>query len=436
MNYQQAIENLYDALPMYQRIGSAAYKADLENAHRLDAYLNYPHRQFKSIHVAGTNGKGSVSHILSSVLQTAGYKTGLYTSPHLLDFRERIRINGKLIEKNFVTEFTQKNLSFFKKIKASFFEMTVFMAFDYFANKKVDIAIIEVGLGGRLDTTNIITPELSIITNIGLDHTQFLGNDVGSIAFEKAGIIKPKVPVVIGQTQSETQPVFNRIATKNKSSIVFADQLFESDYRLQNMDHSIRYHFKKSAYSNIYEIDTDLIGIYQKENIITALTSLKIINEKELSINEYAIRKGIRNVTQNSGIAGRWQEIKYNPLVVCDTAHNAEGFAMVLSQIKNTVFKSLYMILGFVSDKPIKEIVSQLLPEAKYLLVEPNIPRAMKNDGIIPFFRKNQLNYQTFESIAEALTFAQKNAGINDMIFVGGSTFLVADFLKLHRSIS
>lgn len=436
MNYQQAIKYLYNALPMYQRIGDAAYKADLKNALSLDAYFDHPHKKFISVHVAGTNGKGSVSHILASVLQTAGYKTGLYTSPHLMDFRERIRINGMFIEENYVTEFTQKNFSFFKEIKASFFEMTVFMAFEYFANKNVDIAIIEVGMGGRLDTTNIITPALSIITNIGLDHTQFLGNDLESIAIEKAGIIKPGVPVVIGKTQAETHAVFNRIATENKSSIVFADQLFRSDFRLQNMDRSIHYHFSKSILANIDIIDTDLVGGYQEENIITALTALKIIENKEFPIDENAIRKGLRNVALNSGLIGRWQEIQYNPLVVCDTAHNAEGFKMILPQIRNTAYKSLSMILGFVSDKPLKEIVTRLLPEANYLLVEPDIPRAMNNKDVASEFKKCNLRFTIYESISDAFIFVQKNTGTNDMIFVGGSTFLVADFLSLYKNIS
>lgn len=430
MNYQQAIDYLFDALPMYQRIGSSAYKADLKNALMLDEYFSHPHRKFRSIHVAGTNGKGSVCHMLASVFQTAGYKTGLYTSPHLLDFRERIRINGSPIEKNFVTEFTHSNLNFFKNLNASFFEMTVFMAFDYFAQNKVDIAIIEVGLGGRLDTTNIIFPELSIITNIGLDHTQFLGNDLETIAGEKAGIIKPKIPVVIGKTQTGTKNVFMNIAKKNGSRIVFADRFINCDYHMKNIDQTIRYHFSKDSQTDIEVVETDLRGVYQEENIITALASLNILSEKNFSISKEAIIEGFRNVVLNTSLLGRWQEVDHNPLVVCDTAHNAEGFNQVISQITNTPYQTLFMILGFVKDKLIDGIVSQLPPDAYYLLVEPKIPRAKSNEEVIPIFRKFNLKAETCDSISNAFENATQYSSSNDLIFIGGSTFLVADFLS------
>lgn len=430
MDYLQAIDYLFDALPMYQRVGSSAYKADLKNALMLDEYFNYPHKKFRSIHVAGTNGKGSVSHMLASVFQSAGYKTGLYTSPHLLDFRERIRINGLPVEKRFVTEFTQFNLDFFKNLKASFFEMTVFMAFDYFMQNKVDIAIIEVGLGGRLDTTNIILPELSIITNIGLDHTQFLGNDLETIAGEKAGIIKPKVPVVIGKTQAETQNLFMNMAKKNESRIVFADQLIKCDYHMMNIDQTVRYQFSKDSQAGIEVVETDLKGIYQEENIITTLTSLNVLNGLKYHISNEAIKNGFRNVGLNTSLLGRWQEIDNNPLVVCDTAHNAEGFNQVISQLNNTPYQNLYLILGFVKDKPIDGIVSQLPPDGHYLLVEPKIPRAKNNEELIPVFRKYNLQAKTYDSISNAFENANQNCSRNDLIFIGGSTFLVADFLS------
>ncbi len=424
-----AIKYLFESLPMYQRVGAAAYKADLKNAYALDEYFDYPHKKFISVHIAGTNGKGSVSHMLASVFQAAGYKTGLYTSPHLIDFRERIKINGHVISKAFVIEFTRNNLEIFKKTEASFFEMTVFMAYDYFAKNEVDVAIIEVGLGGRLDTTNTLNPELSVITNIGLDHTQFLGKNLKSIAAEKAGIIKNNVPVVIGRTQPETEPVFNRAARERESSIYFADQLIKSDYTLQNLDHTVKYHFAKSNLPGIEDIDTDLKGAYQKENIITTLTALNILNKTAFSINAEAIRKGLRDVVSNTRLLGRWQEIRYNPLVVCDTAHNADGFQKIISQIRNTAYQNLFMILGFVNDKPIERIISQLVPDAYFILVEPGIPRAMKNKELIPIFEKYKLPFSTCKSISGAFNYAIERSTTNDLIFIGGSTFLVADFL-------
>lgn len=429
MNYKQTIDYLFDVLPMYQRLGVAAYRADLKNAFTLDAYFGYPHKKFKSVHVAGTNGKGSVSHIMASVFQSAGYKTGLYTSPHLVDFRERIKIDGTPVDKEFVTEFTQKNLAFFKKVQASFFEMTVFMAFEYFAKNEVDVAIIEVGLGGRLDTTNIITPELSIITNIGLDHTRFLGNDLESIAVEKAGIIKTKVAIVIGKTQLETQPVFNRIAGMNESSILFADQLIKCDYHLRNLDDSVQYHFTNSINNGITEINTDLKGTFQKENIITALTALSILNDREFSVSDIAIRKGLRNVSSNTGLLGRWQEIDHNPLVVCDIAHNTEGIKQILEQIEDQPYKQLHMVLGFVSDKKINDILNLLPEKAIYYLCEPKIPRAMKVADLSRGFQHKGLKFMEYNNVTDAYISAKEKALKNDLIYIGGSTFVVADFL-------
>lgn len=429
MDYQQTIDYLFDALPMYQRVGAAAYKADLENANALDAYFNFPHKKFRSIHVGGTNGKGSVSHILASVFQSAGYKTGLYTSPHLVDFRERIKIDGIFVDKKFVTEFAHDNLAFFKEIKASFFEMTVFMAYDYFAKKNVDVAIIEVGLGGRLDTTNTITPELSIITNIGLDHTQYLGDTLESIAVEKAGIIKPTIPVVIGKTQPETLEIFNKSANEKESSIYFADQLITSDYHLKNIDQSIHYQFNKNFTIGISEIDTDLRGTFQKENIITVIAALCILKKREFSINDNAIREGLKNVISNTGLMGRWQEMDNNPLVVCDIAHNTEGFIQILEQIKDQPYKQLHMVLGFVSDKKIDDILKLLPEKAQYYLCEPKIPRAMKIADLSRRFQQKDLKFKAYNNVFDAYKSAKKKASDNDLIYIGGSTFVVADFL-------
>jgi dihydrofolate synthase / folylpolyglutamate synthase len=430
MDYQQAIGYLFNALPMYQRVGAAAYKADLENAIKLDQYFNYPHKKFKSIHIAGTNGKGSVSHILASVFQSAGYKTGLYTSPHLLDFRERIKVNGKLIDKDFVTEFAEVNLDFFKKIEASFFEMTVFMAFEYFKQNKVDIAVVEVGLGGRLDTTNIIVPELSVITNIGKDHTQFLGNSLEDIAKEKAGIIKENIPVVIGETQEEIKDAFNGIAENKNCEIYYADQYYSTDYRTKNLDSTIRYRFSKCYHWNFAYLDTDLQGIYQNSNIITSLMALAIVGRNFFTLNPSVIKTGLKQVKETTGLIGRWQEINYNPLVICDIAHNTEGISKILRQIEEMPYNKLHMVLGFVTDKKISDILNILPEDAEYYLCEPNIPRAMKIADLSLAFQQKKLKIIAYNNVNDAYKSARDHASVNDLIYVGGSTFVVADFLS------
>ena len=418
---------------MYQKIGNAAYKADLENAYILDGYFGHPHSKFKTIHVAGTNGKGSVSHMLASVLQAAGYKTGLYTSPHLLDFRERIKINGIMISEQFVTEFTSQYLKLFEKIKPSFFEMTVFMAFDYFVKEKVDIAVIEVGLGGRLDTTNIILPEVSVITNISKDHTQLLGNTIPEIAHEKGGIIKKNIPVVIGETQKETRPVFDEIANKHNCKINYADQLYSIDDQLREITGSVVHHFSSCPYWNLSSITIDLKGFYQKKNLCTVLMTLAVLEQKGTQIGVSSVIKGLERVVKSTGLQGRWQEVSFNPLVVCDTAHNYNGIENVLGQIKNTSYQELHMVLGFVSDKDIRSIAGILPPEACYYLCAPNIPRAKNVDELKLIFEEFNLRNSIHSGVAEAYQAAARQANESDLIFVGGSNFVVADFLEWHK---
>ncbi|MBN2522834.1 MAG: bifunctional folylpolyglutamate synthase/dihydrofolate synthase [Bacteroidales bacterium] len=436
MTYQATIDYLFRSLPMYQRIGSPAYKADLENALFLDKAFHHPHKKFLTIHIAGTNGKGSVSHMLASVLQAEGYTTGLYTSPHLLDFRERIKVNGVPVSKQFVVEFTENNKRLFEQTKPSFFEMTVFMAFEYFAYKKSDIAIVEVGLGGRLDTTNIITPEVSVITNISKDHTAFLGNTVAQIAKEKAGIIKHTVPVVIGETQEETREIFQETARKNNSKIYFADRHFSFVYGMRNMRHSIRYNFSSCYHWTIHSLDTDLPGHYQRRNIPTALMALAVMDMKGIRVKPGSIKKGFDQVIKSTGLLGRWQNAGNNPLTICDIAHNKSGIENILLQIQSTPHKALHMVLGFVSDKDIEEI-QQILPEhATYYLCEPDIPRAMKISVLSAGFKSKGFVFKEFHTVSDAYKDAKANAESNDMIYIGGSTFVVADFLRWKKSMT
>ncbi|WP_298903108.1 folylpolyglutamate synthase/dihydrofolate synthase family protein [uncultured Psychroserpens sp.] len=405
MNYQDTVNWMFKQLPMYQNQGKTAFKKDLSNTICLANYLGNPHDKFKSIHVAGTNGKGSTSHMLASVLQEAGYNVGLYTSPHLKDFRERIKINGKEISKQFVIGFIRKHSSFFKLNKLSFFEMTVGMAFDYFAKKKVDIAIIEVGLGGRLDSTNIITPEISVITNIGLDHTQFLGETLQAIANEKAGIIKPNIPVVIGETQVEIKKLFNNIAHKNASKIQFADQNENKNYH------------------------TDLKGSYQKHNVKTAVQTLKVLNELQFPVSEVHIKNGLLNVVNNTGLKGRWQVLQQQPKIVCDTAHNKEGLLYIVSQLNEEIFETLHIVFGVVSDKDLTTILPLLPKDAVYYFCKPNIPRGLDASSLQSHFISNGFKGLTYPSVKAAVDAAVASATSTDLIYIGGSTFVVAEII-------
>jgi dihydrofolate synthase/folylpolyglutamate synthase len=427
--YNEVINYLYDHLPYYQRTGPAAYKNNLDNTLLLDKMYGHPHRQFRSVHVAGTNGKGSVSHILASVLQEAGYKTGLYTSPHLKDFRERIRVNGQPVSKEFIVkfvdEFLQKNKDI--NLEPSFFELTVMMAFDYFAVEKVDIAIVEVGLGGRLDSTNVIKPELSVITNISLDHTALLGDTLGRIALEKAGIIKSRIPVVIGETHAQTSMIFDGKARELNAPILFADQELNVGYSMFSMDGKQIFNIRKGEKVVYENLRLDLLGKYQSKNICTALIAIEQLQKLGWNIPDSAILKGLEKVVENTGLLGRWQIIGTNPRIVCDTGHNEAGIREVVAQIIQTPYKKLHFVIGMVNDKDIVSVLAQLPKDAEYYFTKASMPRAMDEKQLMKMAAYFNLKGDCYPTVAEALTAARKNSGADDMIFVGGSTFVVAE---------
>lgn len=429
MDYQQTLDFLFRQLPMFHRIGKAAYKNNLDNAIYLDQLCGKPHHYYKTIHVAGTNGKGSVSHMLASVLQASGYKTGLFTSPHLNDFRERIRVNGHMIGQDNVINFISLFKKEFETIRPSFFEMTSALAFDYFWREHVDVAVIEVGMGGRLDSTNIIKPQLSVITNIGLDHTEFLGNTLAKIAAEKAGIIKRKVPVVIGESHPETAPVFIQFAGLNESPLIFADEMFRAD-SLQTDNEGIQYFSVKDIRENqTLDISLDLLGLYQQKNICTVLGAIGEIQKMGFLIPESAIQKGLRHTSAITGLRGRWQIIGKTPLTICDTGHNAEGIAWVVNQIRQQKYKRLHFIMGVVNDKDITRILALLPGEAVYYFTRANIPRALDENLLLELSSQAGLKGKAYSSVGMAMEAAKNNADPNDLIFIGGSTFIVADAL-------
>ena len=404
MTYQETIEWMFNQLPMYQTQGASAFKKDLTNTLLLAKHLNNPENGFKSVHVAGTNGKGSVSNMLASILQEAGYKVGLYTSPHLKDFRERIKINGEDISKEFVMDFMNKNKPFFEASQLSFFEMTVGLAFDYFTKEKVDVAIVETGMGGRLDSTNIVTPLISVITNIGFDHTQFLGDTLEKIAFEKAGIIKNNVPVIIGEYTPETKAVFETKAKEMQSDITFASDV---DFP-------------------VYE--SDLTGDYQKQNRKTVLATINVLKHY-FDITEEALVNGLLNVVKNTGFMGRWQVINRNPTAVCDTAHNSHGLKIVLSQIAQQKFKDLRIVFGVVNDKDLTGILPLMPKDAIYYFCKPNVMRGLDAKILQEKFLDYDLKGEVYSSVADAYRNALANADEADFIYVGGSTFVVAEIL-------
>lgn len=404
MTYQETVNWMFNQLPVYQLQGAIAYKKDLTNTILLADYLKNPEKDIRCIHVAGTNGKGSTSHMLASILQEAGYKVGLYTSPHLKDFRERIKINGQEISESFVCDFINKHKKFFESNELSFFEMTVGLAFDYFKTEQVDIAIIEVGMGGRLDSTNIITPLISVITNIGMDHTQFLGNTLTAIAGEKAGIIKSNIPVVIGEYTDETKLVFLEIAQKNNSKIYFASDSINNTF------------------------PSDLKGDYQEHNKRTVLQTIEVLNSQEtLHITEEGIKTGLLHVVKNTGLYGRWQQIKDFPKVICDTAHNKHGLQITLKQVQNEKYNSLHIVLGVVNDKDLDDILPLFPKKANYYFCKPNIPRGLDATLLQQKALTYQLEGQVFNSISEAYADALQSAKPSDFIYVGGSTFVVAE---------
>ncbi|WP_320110272.1 folylpolyglutamate synthase/dihydrofolate synthase family protein [Draconibacterium orientale] len=416
---------------MFQRTGPAAYKNTLENTLKLDENYGHPHRKYRTIHVAGTNGKGSVSHMLASVLQAAGYKTGLYTSPHLKDFRERIKINGQMMPESDVVDWVSnfKANNELWKIQPSFFELTVAMAFDYFADQEIDVAVMEVGLGGRLDSTNIISPDVSIITNIGLDHTNLLGDTLQKIAGEKAGIIKAGVPVVIGTTQTETAPVFNRKAQEVDTSINFADQEYNVAYSMLRMDGKQQLNVQKQGKDVYPQLALDLLGQYQHKNIPAVLKTVDLLNEKGYRITEEHLREGLENVVATTGLLGRWQIIGNNPLTVCDTGHNEDGMKSVVQQLENTAYKQLHFIFGTVGDKDPAKVLALLPKQANYYFVKADIARAMDAEELAARAKEFGLSGQVYPSVSEAYKNAQLVADDTDMIFVGGSTFVVAEVL-------
>ena len=402
MTYQETLDWMFSQLPMYQRQGQVAYKKDLTNILAFAKVLENPHQKFHAIHVGGTNGKGSTSHMIASILQESKLKVGLYTSPHLKDFTERVKINGVEIERAYVIEFIEKYKDFLEKQGLSFFEMTVGLAFDYFAKQQVDIAIIEVGLGGRLDSTNIITPEVSVITNIGFDHTQFLGETLPEIAYEKAGIIKKNIPVVVGERHDETTPVFEKKANQMGSKLLFASDEFED------------YH-------------TDLLGVYQKKNANTSVKAIQCLSK--LTISDKEIYRGLGKVVQNTAFQGRWQVLRKVPKTICDTAHNKEGLTYVVRQLKEEIYQKLHIVLGMVSDKNVENVLSFFPSEARYYFCCPDIPRGLDQQKLKAYGFEFGLIGEAYESVLEAYKHALLNASNQDLIFIGGSTFVVAEVL-------
>ncbi len=426
MTYQEALAFLLEHLPMYQRVGGTALKKDLTNIQILCRHLGDPHQEFSSLHIAGTNGKGSSAHMLAAILQSAGYKTGLYTSPHLKDFTERIRINGQPIPPLRVVQFVEEYQEFLASLGPSFFEMTVAMAFDYFSQEKVDIAVVEVGLGGRLDSTNILTPLLSLITNIGLDHTDMLGETLAEIAYEKAGIIKPDIPVVVGSYQAETLPIFQKKANKEKSPITLAYQ----NYQIECIQKDTHYQYV-SVYRHselLYsDVELSLLGNYQLQNLPGVLASVDQLNSQGFSISEQHIRAGLQAVQTLTGLKGRWQILGHSPTVVADTGHNQEAFEELIKQIEQNPHKQLLMVLGFVEGKDVKKLADLLPASAKYYFCQPNIPRAMSLDKVVKIAEQHQLDFEVVTNVNQALHTAQEQASAEDFIFVGGSTFVVAE---------
>jgi dihydrofolate synthase/folylpolyglutamate synthase len=409
MNYQETLTYLYEQVPMFQRVGGSAYKEGLDNTWTLDAHFGHPHQSFRTIHVAGTNGKGSVSHTLAAVLQSAGYKTGLYTSPHLVDFRERIRINGTPISKEYVIDFVERERSFFEPLHPSFFELATAMAFRYFADEQVDVAVIEVGLGGRLDCTNIIKPDLSIITNISFDHVQFLGDTLAKIATEKAGIIKPHTPVVIGETTPETKPVFLAKAVEVDAPIFFAEENDREDYP---------------------GVEYELKGIYQEKNKHTLFTALPLLKEAGYHIDEETVREGFAHVVELTGLMGRWQKLHDHPTLVCDTGHNVGGIKYVAEQLKQQPCHELQIIIGMVNDKDISGVLALLPKEATYYFTQASVKRALPAKQLYKLATEAGLRGDAYPDVKSAVEAALQKSLPEDFIFVGGSNFIVADLLE------
>ncbi|ADV43873.1 folylpolyglutamate synthase/dihydrofolate synthase family protein [Bacteroides helcogenes] len=415
MDYQDTLTYLYNSAPMFQQVGSSAYKEGLENTLALDEHFGHPHRSFRSIHVAGTNGKGSCSHTLAAILQEAGYRVGLYTSPHLIDFRERIRVNGRPIPEEYVIHFVEKERNFFEPLHPSFFELTTAMAFRYFADEKVDVAVIEVGLGGRLDCTNIIHPDLCLITNISFDHTQFLGDTLAKIAEEKAGIIKKDIPVVIGETIPETKPVFLKKALETGAPVYFAEENDREDYP---------------------GIECELEGIYQKKNTRTILTVLPLLQEAGFRLDEQSVRSGFAHVTELTGLMGRWQKLQDAPTLICDTGHNVGGITYIVKQLKQQTYRRLHIVIGMVNDKDIRGVLALLPQEATYYFTKASVKRALPESELKELASTAGLQGSCYPDVPSAVRAAQKKSLPEDFIFVGGSNFIVADLLANRNALN
>ena len=415
MNYQNTLTYLYNSAPMFQQVGGSAYKEGLENTRILDEHFGNPHYSFRTIHVAGTNGKGSCSHTIAAILQEAGYRVGLYTSPHLVDFRERIRINGRPIPEEYVVHFVEKERSFFEPLHPSFFELTTAMAFCYFADEKVDVAVIEVGLGGRLDCTNIIHPDLCIITNISFDHTQFLGDTLAKIAGEKAGIITKDIPVVIGETTPETKAVFLQRAEEVNAPIIFAENTTKNDYP---------------------RMRTELQGLYQIKNTRTILTALPLLKKAGYHIDEQSVRNGFAHVCELTGLMGRWQKLQDTPTLICDTGHNVGGITYIAEQLKQQNYRHLHIIIGMVNDKDVSGVLALLPKDATYYFTKASVKRALPEEELCKLAAKAGLQGSCYPNVSAAVTAAQEKSHPKDFIFVGGSSFIVADLLANRDALN
>lgn len=430
MNYAQTTQFLFNSFPSYQNAGPGAYKEGLAGITEMCKILDNPQRNYFTIHVAGTNGKGSTSHILASILQQAGYCVGLFTSPHLVDFRERIRVNGKPISEREVVDFVRKHREKMVGLGLSFFEMTTAMAFHHFSQNEVEVAIIETGLGGRLDSTNIITPILSVITNIGLEHTALLGSTIGEIAFEKAGIIKPEVPVVIGESHPESSPVFDHAAAERKAPIVYADKEWEV-VDTEPSGRWNRYHIQRPRDGRTQILDLDLLGSYQRKNILTARTAVSILrHQTHLNISTRALVEGIRTVCESTGLMGRWQRLGNNPTVICDTGHNADGIREIMEQLRHQTYRKLYMVIGMVSDKDFDAIIPLMPRDAHYIITAPSVARALPAEVLAEKFAHEGYECEVVEGVHAAYRHAISLSDPQDFIFIGGSTFVVADLLS------
>lgn len=433
MNYQETIQYLYNSAPLFQQIGGAAYKEGLDNTLTLDEHFGHPHRSFATVHVAGTNGKGSCSHMLAAILQAAGYKVGLYTSPHLVDFRERIRINGEMIPEEEVCRFVETERAFFEPLHPSFFELTTALAFQYFASQKVDIAVIEVGLGGRLDCTNIIRPELAVITNISKDHTQFLGNTLAAIASEKAGIIKPHTPVVVGETTVETRPVFQAKAEEMQAPIIFAEDEPEV------LHSSLTDHLTRSFHTRSFgALECDLQGDYQVKNMNTVLHAVKLLAGKWFPQGKALrdlLHEALPQVMHRTGLAGRWQCVAQHPTVVCDTGHNLGGWLWLSRQLEETPHAHLHIVFGMCEDKDVDAVLALLPREANYYFTQASVRRALDADALRQRAASAGLCGQSFPQVVDAFRAAKEQAGREDLIFIGGSSFVVADFFTARQKL-